>query len=131
MEYVHVCMLQFDVSTVYSAWISPDTVIPPATSMEIDPRVGGHYRLHAEMPGMKLSTDGQFEIVEPESHLRYGWEWDNDGEKTIIDVRFEAADEHTRVHIVHSGFQSEDSLERHRDGWQSYFEKLNEFLLKR
>lgn len=131
MKYEHVCILPYPVAVVYATWISPDTVIPPASSMQIDARLGGHYRLFAMMPGqpdVEMSTDGQFDIVEPESRLRYGWEWNNDGEKTTIDVRFEAVGEHTRVHLLHSGFQSEDSLARHRDGWDSYFEKLIEWI---
>ena len=42
--------LPFPISHVYAAWVSSDTVIPPATSMDVLPEVGGHYRLIMEMP---------------------------------------------------------------------------------
>ena len=58
--------LAFPVATVYRAWVSSDTVIPPATAMDILPEVGGHYRLHMDLPDFKGRNDGVFSAVVPE-----------------------------------------------------------------
>jgi len=35
--------LPYPPAKVYAAWVSSDTVIPPATAMDINPIVGGHF----------------------------------------------------------------------------------------
>jgi uncharacterized protein YndB with AHSA1/START domain len=42
--------LSFPLEMVYDAWVSSDTVIPPATAMDVKPVVGGHYRLIMQTP---------------------------------------------------------------------------------
>lgn len=120
--------LPFPVPMVYSAWISSDTVIPPATAMDIDPRVGGHYRLIIDTPDFKSRCEGVFSIVEPNERLVYSWRWQNDEEETEIDVRFDKVPEGTRVTIVHSGFEKEQSRTNHDHGWDSYMDGLEAFL---
>jgi hypothetical protein len=36
--------LPFSPQQIYAAWVSSNTVIPPATKMDINPIEGGHYR---------------------------------------------------------------------------------------
>ena len=118
----------FPPEMVYAAWISSDTVIPPATAMDIDPVVGGHYRLTAEMPGYVGKNEGKFLAVDPGKHLRYAWEWNHDGEVSEIDVTFSAIGADTEVTLVHSGFSKRDSVDSHDSGWNSYTNGLREFL---
>lgn len=120
--------LPFAPEQVYAAWVSSDTVIPPATAMDIDPVVGGHYRLTAEMPGYVGRNEGKFLSVEPGKHLRYTWEWNGDGEISEIDVTYSAIDGGTRIDLVHSGFEKTESVEPHSEGWDSYIAGFTEFL---
>lgn len=122
--------LAFSVSTVYAAWVSPNTVIPPATAMDILPKVGGHYRLTASTPELTMTNEGVFSIVEPDSHIRYTWEWNKDGEVTEIDVRFNATGSGTQIILVHSGFKNQQSLSMHNVGWDSYIQGLESFLVQ-
>ena len=114
--------LAFPVATVYRAWVSSETVIPPATAMDVLPEVGGHYRLRIDLPDFKGRNDGVFSAVVPEEHLRYSWEWNSDGEVTEVDVRFAVSAVGCRIELRHSGFQDDASLERHALGWDSYIE---------
>ncbi|MEM8982266.1 MAG: SRPBCC domain-containing protein [Pseudomonadota bacterium] len=116
------------VAKVYAAWVSSDTVIPPATRMDIDARVGGHYILHATTPEFSARNAGTFSVVEPNQRLVYSWEWDNDGEASTIDVRFTAKGDQTVIDLVHSGFKSEGSVSQHDAGWDHYFAGLAAFL---
>jgi uncharacterized protein YndB with AHSA1/START domain len=120
--------LPFPPERVYAAWVSSDTVIPPATAMDINPVVGGHYRLTAEMPDYVGRNEGQFLVVEPGRHLRYTWEWNSDGEVTEIDVTFTETDDGTRIDLAHSGFQKEESVAPHSSGWDRYIVGFSAFL---
>ncbi len=123
--------LPFPVADVYEAWVASDTVIPPATKMEIDPVVGGHYRLIMETETFRTKNEGRFSIVEPPHHVRYSWQWEGDDEITEVDVRFEAQGGGTAVRIHHFGFLRERSLNSHKTGWESYISGLKEHLSKR
>ena len=120
--------LPFSPNVVYAAWISSATVIPPATAMDIDPVVGGHYRLTAEMPGYVGKNEGEFLAVEPGKHLRYTWEWNGDGDVSEIDVTFATSGDSTALTLVHSGFSNQESVDSHDSGWDSYINGLTEFL---
>lgn len=120
--------LPFTPETVYAAWVSSDTVIPPATAMDIDPVVGGHYRLTAEMPGYVGKNEGRFLAVDPGQNLRYTWEWNGDGDVSEIDVSFAASGDGTMLTLVHSGFTNQESVASHDSGWDNYIVGLTEFL---
>jgi|GEM_PF-1009835 len=124
-------LLPFTPATVYSAWVANDTVIPPAVKMDIKPVVGGHYRLHAKSGDYENSNEGTFLEVVQDQRLRYTWQWQGDAEVSEILVTFVADDEGTRLRLRHEGFQSEQSYDNHKAGWESYVAGLTEFLTQR
>jgi uncharacterized protein YndB with AHSA1/START domain len=123
--------IPFSVEAVYAAWVSSKTVIAPATNMDIDPVVGGHYRLIMQTDEFSGRNEGTFLAVEPDQHLKYTWEWNGDGEVTEIDVRFLPTREGTVVHIVHSGFTSEARRAQHDSGWDTYIQGFTAHLRSR
>ena len=120
--------LPYPISSVYNAWVSSDTVISPATAMDINPEVGGHYRLIMESPEFTARNEGKFLLVEPGKHIVYTWEWNSDGEVSEIDVEFTDTRTGTGIKIVHSGFLSAESVSNHDRGWDSYIEGFKAFL---
>ena len=116
--------IPFSADAVYRAWVSSDTVIPPATSMDIDPVPGGRYRLLMETPDLSMRNEGRFLVVTPGKHIRYTWEWNGDGEVTEIDVTFIPISGGAEVRLHHSGFRSDESRSMHDSGWDSYFAGL-------
>lgn len=128
MDIIKTYDIPYPVQQVYAAWISSDTVITPATAMDIDPVPGGHYRLIMELPEFSGRNEGKFLLVEAEKRLVYTWEWNGDGEVTEIDVSFSETSSGTRVEIVHSGFRDQASMENHESGWDSYVEGFIKFL---
>ena len=121
----------FPKQKVYANWVSSNTVIVPATSMDICPQVGGHYRLIMDTPEFTSKNEGVFLIVEPTSHVRYTWEWNHDGEVSEIDVQFSSTDVGTAIVIEHSGFTQQQSADMHAQGWDSYIEGFIQFLLNK
>lgn len=80
------------VRQVYEVWVSSDTVIPPATAMEVDPRVGGAYRFVVERDGHVSVMQGEFRAVRPLEHIEYRWEWNRDGRVSVVRVDFNDLD---------------------------------------
>jgi len=118
----------FPPEEVYAAWVSSDTIIPPATGMDINPVVGGHYRLIVKDDQWDTRNEGEFLEVEENRQLRYTWEWNKDGDVTEIDVTFVAAPAGTRLTLVHRGFKSQESYDNHDAGWDGYITGLTAFL---
>ena len=122
--------LPFPPNRVYTAWVCPDTIVPPATRKEINPTVGGHYRLFFETEDRCNRAEGLFFCVEPDRHIRYTWERDRDGEITEVDVVFDGVDEGTSLRICHSGFRDQESRDSLDTDWDSFVEQLTTLLEK-
>jgi len=121
----------FSIQAVYGAWVSSNTVIPPATRMEVLPEVGGHYRLIMETPDFKGKNEGKFLAVDPGEHVIYRWEWNDDGEITSIEVTFSEINNGTQVGLKQSGFTKEKSVTHHDSGWDSDIEGFTAHLQSR
>jgi uncharacterized protein YndB with AHSA1/START domain len=120
--------LAFPPERVFTAWVSSNTVIAPATAMDINPVVGGHYRLIMETPEFTGRNEGKFLAVERGRHIRYTWEWNGDGEVSEIDVVFSENDGGTQIDLIHSKFEKQKSADQHNSGWDSYMEGFTAFL---
>jgi len=120
----------FAVADFYNAWISPDSVIPPATRLEISATNGGHYRLIIDSPDFAARAEGLFSRVEANHRLTYSWQWNGTGSVTEIDVTFSPSAEGTRIRLIHSGFDDADSRGQHDRGWDSYISGLSTHLAR-
>lgn len=112
---------------VYDAWVSSDTVIPPATRMDVLPEVGGHYRLHIESPEMEATAEGRFLEVVPGERLVYSWAWDG-GPVSRIEVDFEDAAGGTTLRLRHHDLADEAARSAHDSGWDAYVSQLEALL---
>jgi len=122
--------LPFPPSRVYSAWVSNDTIIPPATRMDVKAEVGGHYRLTAEGDDFTATNEGKFLEVEKDKRLLYSWHWQGDEETTQVEVLFNPHPEGTELRLRHGTFTTKESLVNHDNGWNSYVAGLRELLLR-
>ena len=106
-------------SVVFAKWVAEDTVVSPAEKMEIEPRVGGAYRLL--MPGGGV-MEGVFSVFSENERVTYSWNWVGSDETTEVDVVFQDHPNGTEVNVTHSGFQSKESYDMHASGWDNYLE---------
>lgn len=120
--------LPFDVEQVYAAWISSDTVIAPATRMDINPVIGGHYRFFMEGPEFTAACEGTFSKIIPNELLQYSWEWNGDGGISEITVIFKGSGISTDIQLIHENLATEESLSMHDTGWDSYIDGLIDHL---
>lgn len=120
--------LPFSVETVYDAWIFSETLIPPATRLDITPKVGGEISLWIETAQLNARMRGVFKVIIPYQKLIYSWEWNQDGEETEVTVEFSKLEKGTRVNISHTGWRKEESRKTHEAGWDSYIQGLIDYL---
>ncbi|HTA31894.1 MAG TPA: SRPBCC domain-containing protein [Solirubrobacteraceae bacterium] len=120
---------------VFDAWTNPEVLRrwwgPGPTwrtpVAEVDLRVGGRYRLSMEDPdvGTSLTVTGEYREVRRPERLVYSWSWEEDGHaghESTVTVEFVERDERTIVLLEHSGLESQESRERHEQGWAACLE---------
>ena len=115
------------VKTVYEKWVSDTTVIPPAVRMEITPEVGGRYLLVSKFGEIESTMEGYFKEVIPLKKIVYTWEWNKDGNESLVTVNFQEEGSGTKIELKHTGLKDRESADAHSQGWDSYiagFQKL-------
>jgi uncharacterized protein YndB with AHSA1/START domain/GNAT superfamily N-acetyltransferase len=81
-------------------WICPRPAV--ATHIEIDPRVGGTYRIDIDDEGLALSVTGRYLGIERPRGLAFTWHtsWDPSAPESVVTISLEARDEGRRTHMT-------------------------------
>jgi uncharacterized protein YndB with AHSA1/START domain len=124
---------------VFRAWTDPDAVrrwfgssIGPPVSAEVDPRVGGSYRIAVNVPptGRRAHVVGTFLEVEPPRRLVYTFAWERMpilaygmGDSKVTVQFLEVADG-TEVRLTHELLDKARLRAFHRFGWTSSMRRL-------
>jgi len=130
---------------IYAAWTRPEEFQrwfgPPNVSVlyaEANAREGGTYRItttacQAE-PGKDeavrhSSVSGEYLNVIPNLLLRFTWrpEW-NPGEESLVTVQLHEVEGGTELILKHESFPTEESRNRHEQGWTGTMVKLADYL---
>lgn len=122
---------------VFAAWTQPEHLAhwsgPQGFTTphhEMDLRPGGRYRACLRSPeGVDHWVQGVYREIRPPARLVMTHAWENEGgqpgPETLITVTFtEEGPGQTRMDFRQTGFTSKESLEGHRGGWSSSFDKL-------
>lgn len=125
---------------VWEAWTKAEHALHwwgpkhhPATEITWDARVGGRWRncLQSVETGEALWHGGVFrEVVEPE-RLVFTFAWEEPGERgleTVVTITFAEERGKTRMVMHQVPFQSGNERDGHDEGWNSTFDRLQEFL---
>jgi uncharacterized protein YndB with AHSA1/START domain len=95
------------------------------TEAELDPQVGGVYRVLAQgkHPGV-----GEFVEVVPDRKVVFTFGWDEPNHpippgSTEVEITLIPDGEKTRVRLVHRGLP-EDAVNDHTQGWDHYLDRL-------
>ena len=122
---------------VFDAWLEKswgEWVGPPGVNGEVvqlEPRVGGHYRVVMHLPdGKTLSVGGVYkQIVRPE-RLVMSWKWEHEEQETLITLTFRADGNGTELTIHHEGFGAPERRDSHNNGWTGTLDKLAAFVAR-
>jgi len=108
------------------AWWGPRGV--RCTGAEVDPRVGGRYRIGNVLPdGREVFIAGEFLVFDPPNELVYTWRLLPGGEPERVTVRFEPRGGETEVVVVHERIGAERVRDEHAVGWEACLEGLRAF----
>jgi uncharacterized protein YndB with AHSA1/START domain len=125
----------------FGAWFGPKGM--KTIRCDIDPRVGGAWRLMGEgenVPGrsaglVRPTVSGKYLEFEPPSRLVFTWAWHEKddfesprGHESVVTVQFKPVGERTEMVFTQAMFKDEQSMAAHQRGWSEAFGKLDEFF---
>ncbi len=95
--------------------------------------VGARWRVTMRTPdGRDLGLGGEYREIVPLQRLVMTHAWDDEAGQprhyTTVTVTFEVLGERTKVTLVQSGFDSDDSRDGHEGGWSECLDILAEHL---
>jgi uncharacterized protein YndB with AHSA1/START domain len=110
-------------------------------SVKLDARVGGKYRLQVRRPdGEFFTTVGVYREVKPPERLAFTWAFEKDGSgdefgeveppEMLVTVEFNARGQQTELILTHEQFASDESRDRHAQGWTRCLDSLGRFVAK-
>ena len=113
-------------------WWGPEGVI--TRSLTADVRVGGKYRWDCANPeGEQMSAFGEYRQLIPGRKIVFTWKWDDDeawnDRTSLVTVEFLDGDGGTELLFEHDQLPSEESRDRHYEGWNSILDRLEKFVL--
>jgi uncharacterized protein YndB with AHSA1/START domain/predicted Ser/Thr protein kinase len=112
-----------------SDWYAPSDDFGP-TIGEVDPQVGGQYRIGMLLPGQTEHrfVSGQYcEVVAPRT-LSFTWAWEPlapGWNETQVTLEFQPKGTGTELVLTHERFRVESDKNAHAQGWQGCLERLS------
>jgi uncharacterized protein YndB with AHSA1/START domain len=115
---------------VMAAWLDPKSAAPgdvTHTTVEIDPRVGGKFRIVMAHGGGDADHWGEYLAIEP-SLLSFTWiSAHTELQPSIVTIELEERDNGTDLTLTHRRLPP-GKVESHRKGWTDIVRKLSEVL---
>jgi glutathione S-transferase len=127
---------------VYAAWTDPVQLKEWWGPKEVqtlkivaDTRVGGKYRWDlVNQEGEKMSVFGEYRELVPGKKIVFTWKWDDDeiwkNRTSAVSVVFSDRDGGTELRLTYVQLPSEESRDRHNEGWNSVLDRLEKFFSK-
>lgn len=122
---------------VFAAWIDPksmkhwmcpgDTV---GAEAQLDPRVGGAFRIVMKGRTRDHEITGEYRIVQPPSKLAFTWiSKATGGHSTLVTVElFDRGENRCELVLTHEMLPDPEAVQNHRGGWGQIVERLAEHL---
>jgi glutathione S-transferase len=127
---------------VYAAWTDPVQLKEWWGPKEVrtlkivaDTRIGGKYRWDLiNQEEEKMSVFGEYKELIHGTRVVFTWKWDDDeawkNYDSVVSVDFSDRDNGTELRLTHVQLPSEESRDRHNEGWNSVLDRLEKFVTK-
>jgi|SRR5437588_7886656 len=114
-------------------WFGPENV--KTRELVVDSRVGGKFRWDLTNPeGEEMTVFGEYHELVPGKKIVFTWKWDDDevweNRSSLVTVELSDRDGGTELRLIHEKLPSEESRDRHNEGWNSVLDKLEKFFKK-
>ena len=124
---------------VYAAWTDPQKLIqwfgrvdvkPGTMRAEVDPRVGGRYRVSFNIEaGEYFEVGGVYREVVANERLVFSWAWHSTPEReSLVTVTLKSDGEGTLLTVHHEQLFDQAARAGHERGWMGSLEKLEKYL---
>jgi uncharacterized protein YndB with AHSA1/START domain len=112
-------------------WFGPENV--QTDDLVADVRVGGKYRWDlTNAEGEKITCRGEYLELQPGRKIVFTWQFDDDeaweNHTSLVTVELSDRENGTEVRLRHERLPSEESRDRHTEGWNSVLNKLESYL---
>jgi uncharacterized protein YndB with AHSA1/START domain len=116
---------------VFAAWLDPASLaqwMRPGKAMdakvEVDPRVGGKFRIVMIEDRGNFEHTGEYLAIEPPARLSFTWiSQATDFRPTVVTIDFVERDAGTDLILTHRRLPASE-IEPHRRGWTDIVQKL-------
>ena len=127
---------------VYRAWTDPAQLKEwwgpegvRTRNFVADAKVGGKYRWDLiNQEGEEMSVFGEYRELVAGKKIVFTWKWDDDdawkNTSSVVTVELSDRDGGTELRLTHEQLPSEESRDRHNEGWNSVLDKLDKFFSK-
>lgn len=127
---------------VYAAWTDPKQMkewFGPegvrTRSVIADARVGGELRWElTSSEGEDMTVFGEYRELVPGRKIVFTWKWDDDEDwkdiTSVVTLELADAGNGTELRLVHEQLPSEESRERHSEGWTKVLASLEQYFDK-
>ena len=113
-------------------WFGPENV--RTRNITADVRVGGKYRWDlTSSEGEEMSAFGEYKELVPGKKIVFTWQWADDeaweNRTSIVTIELFERSGGTELRLKHEQLPSEESRDRHNEGWNSLLDRLEQFLV--
>jgi uncharacterized protein YndB with AHSA1/START domain len=132
-------VLSASAEEVFDAWIDPESLAvwmcPGSVQrsvVEVDPRVGGRFRIVMQGPDCDLEHTGEYLVLDRPHRLVFTWiSGATEGRSTTVSVELlPRGPGRTELTLTHEGLRDEATAAKHRSGWGDILDKLGAALGK-
>jgi uncharacterized protein YndB with AHSA1/START domain len=124
---------------VYAAWTDPQKLIqwfgrvdakPDTMRAEVDPRVGGRYRVNFNIKsGEYFEVGGIYREVVPNQRLVFSWAWYSTPEReSLVTVTLKPDGVGTLLTVHHEQLFDSAARDGHERGWLGSLDKLEKYF---
>ena len=129
-------------SVVFGALVKPDELAKwwgpkgfTAPSIELEPHVGGAYRIAMQPPdGELFHLSGEFRDIDAPARLTYTFRWEEptpDDRETVVTLSLRDLARSTALRVEHGAFATEERRTLHERGWMESLDRLQELIRSR
>ncbi len=125
---------------VYAAWTDPVQLKEwwgpegvRTRNFAADARPGGKYQWDlVNQEGEEMTVRGEYRELMPGKKIVFTWQWDDDevweGRTSVVTVELEDVEGGTELCLTHVQLPSEQSRDRHNEGWNSVLDRLEKLF---
>jgi uncharacterized protein YndB with AHSA1/START domain len=127
---------------VYAAWTDPEQLKQwwgpegvQTRQFAADACVGGKYRWDlVNQEGEEMSVFGEYRELIAGKKIVFTWKWDDDEawetKNSVVTIELSDRDGGTEIKLTHVQLPSQESRDRHNEGWNSVLDRLEKFFNK-